>query len=257
MLSGSSPLLAAHMKKKRGLDWLCWQQLCQQISNGLGRGSRWAAARPTPRPVLLLGLYPDMFLPLRSVSSNGLHDRGGSVEGEVTWKYLGAAVLRRGPALGTLHSSGLHHKCISLRRRVWGLPLTPLIHIVTSWIDDTAAWCASLRQEEKAKQRRSVVSWVEMRLQRLFRDNWQNKLAGRVNMLCKTEWHSHSYGSHFIFRPDKVGKQPQGLEACHGRILSVICIRSWVCFARRTLLSLRQTDWTVKAKEVLVAVPQI
>lgn len=63
MLSGSSPLLAAHMtkKKKRGLDWLCWQQLCQQISNGLGRGSRWAAARPTPRPVLLLGLYPDMF----------------------------------------------------------------------------------------------------------------------------------------------------------------------------------------------------
>lgn len=33
------------------------------------------------------------------------HDRGGSVEGEVTWKYLGAAVLRRGPALGTLRSS--------------------------------------------------------------------------------------------------------------------------------------------------------
>lgn len=42
------------------------------------------------------------------------HDRGGSVEGEVTWKYLGAAVLRRGAALGTLRSGPLHHKCIFL-----------------------------------------------------------------------------------------------------------------------------------------------
>lgn len=99
MLSGSSPLLAAHMEKKRpGLAR--WQQLCQQISNGLGRGQMGCCQADAVSSSSSWTLSRHVSFLFVQRLQTAFYDGGGSVEGEVTWKYLGAAVLRRGQLRG-------------------------------------------------------------------------------------------------------------------------------------------------------------